>query len=62
MWSSIPQRGADQPVLSRLNAAFAPAGLDWDVSITTAGDARAPARAAAESGVDVWPSMAATAP
>jgi YegS/Rv2252/BmrU family lipid kinase len=51
---SNPAAGADQPVLSRLNAAFAPAGLDWDVSIThRAGDAAAQARAAAESGVDV---------
>ncbi len=48
-----PAAGQEKPVLSILNSAFHPAGIDWDVFITKeAGDARRLAQKAAAEGVD----------
>jgi diacylglycerol kinase (ATP) len=48
-----PAAGQDVPVLSVLNKAFQPAGVDWDVFITKqAGDARRYAQEAVAHGVD----------
>src|SRR5689334_20980165 len=48
-----PAAGQDYPVLSVLNRAFHPAGVDWDVFVTKrAGDARRYAEQAVEAGVD----------
>ena len=49
-----PAAGQDYPVLSVLNRAFHPAGVDWDVFVTKqAGDARRYAELAVRAGVDV---------
>jgi YegS/Rv2252/BmrU family lipid kinase len=48
-----PAAGADKPVLSILNTAFQPGGIDWDVFVTKkAGDARRLAQQAVAAGVD----------
>jgi YegS/Rv2252/BmrU family lipid kinase len=48
-----PAAGQDYPVLSVLNRAFHPAGVDWDVFVTKrAGDARRYAEQAVRAGVD----------
>lgn len=48
-----PAAGQDYPVLSVLNRAFHPAGVDWDVFVTKqAGDARRYAEQAVRDGVD----------
>jgi YegS/Rv2252/BmrU family lipid kinase len=49
-----PASGKDEPILNVLNDVFRQHGVEWDVSITHAyGDARAQARAAIETGVDL---------
>ena len=49
-----PAAGQPEPVLSILNSAFRPAGVEWDVSITHEfGDATRQARQAAEGGADI---------
>jgi len=48
-----PAAGKDQPILKVLNAAFRPAGIDWDVVITKeAGDGRRLAEEAVKAGAD----------
>ena len=49
-----PAAGQNTPVLSIINDVFQPLEIDWEVAITKkAGDARAQAQAAVQSGVDV---------
>ena len=49
-----PAAGQPEPVLSILNSAFRPAGVQWDVSVTHEfGDATRQARRAAEGGADI---------
>ena len=49
-----PAAGKAEPVLTILNDAFAPGGIDWDVAITHEdGDALAATREAAEQGYDL---------
>lgn len=49
-----PAAGQNTPVLATINDVFQPLNIDWNVSITKqAGDARAQAQAAVQSGVDV---------
>jgi YegS/Rv2252/BmrU family lipid kinase len=48
-----PASGQDRPVLTILNDAFHPSGIDWDVFVTKeTGDARRYAQAAIKAGVD----------
>jgi len=48
-----PAAGADKPVLSILNSAFQPSGIDWDVFVTKKpGDARRFTQQAVAAGVD----------
>ena len=49
-----PAAGQPEPILSVLNDAFAPGGIDWDVAIThKAGDGAIAAREAAAKGYDL---------
>lgn len=49
-----PASGQDEPILNVLNDVFTPAGVDWDISLTSKfGDATRFAAEAAASGVDL---------
>lgn len=49
-----PAAGKAEPVLSVLNDVFAPAGIEWDVTVThKSGDGEIAAREAAEQGYDL---------